>query len=248
MRRLDSLFKENIMHPVDSPANIEPKPISQVNKTKKVVFPLYYFYRSLRIAFLMWVLLLVAIIVTPWLNYYIKSSINTKARVLGAYDTQLKNELTWNPGQKTNTASSTRVNGDAVSFYYQKKDLEIKAPIVEGITDSDLTKGIGHHPDSVWPNQKGNVVIAGHSFSLDAENIYGQVFARLRDLEIGDFVSINYQNKKYTYKIFKKETVSAKDVSMFGKTQTWQLTFYTCDPPKTDWRRLVFQAELIKVE
>lgn len=238
MSRLDSLYKKN--HP--TPVAIINKPLK---KSRRVAFPLYYFYRSLRIVLVMWMLLLTAVIVKPWGDYYVKKTINTQnQQVLGTENTT-----------KAVTAPTSTTSQTPPTFHLKKGsprgeagDLEIKAPIMEGITDGALSKGIGHHPDSVWPNQKGNMVIAGHSFDLDAENPYGEVFGQLREIEIGDQVSVTYQNKKYTYKIFKKETVSPSDMSLMGKSDNWQLTFYTCDPPKTDWRRLVFQAELIKIE
>lgn len=232
MSRLDSLYKKI------QPDIIESKPL-KIKKPRRVAFPLYYFYQSLRVVLVMWILMLVVVIVAPWANYFVKSRINNQnQQVLGAQT----------PVESPIIKPKTIPVLSPPTFSLKKGDLEIKAPIIEGITEEDLTKGLGHHPDSVWPNVKGNAVIAGHSFSLDAENKYGQVFANLRDVEIGDQVSVTYQNKKYTYKVFKKETTPAKDMSLMGKADAWQLTFYTCDPPKTDWRRLVFQAELVKIE
>lgn len=238
MRRFDSLYKkENSAEEnrtVQVPSAVPPPPV------KRFSFNMFYFYRSLRMVLGIWVILLFAIITYPWADYYVKKKINGSQQVLGTQNQDI-------PPTAQAKVSST-VTKSATTFYLKKDGLEIKAPIVEGISDDDLTKGIGHHTDSVWPNQKGNVVIAGHSFSLDAENPYSEVFARLRELEIGDQVTVTYLDKKYIYKIFKRDTVTAKDVSLFGKSENWLLTFYTCDPPRTDWRRLVFQAELVKIE
>lgn len=240
MSRLDSLYKKNhIIETSNQP----------VKKSRRVAFPLYYFYRSLRVVLVMWILLLIVVVVSPWADYYIEKSIKSdEPKVLGVEA----------PTPNVTVPVTIPVKSVAPNFYFKKglsrqgeaeaDDLEIKAPIVEGISDIDLTKGLGHHPDSVWPNEKGNVVVAGHSFSLDADNPYGEVFANLRQIEINDQVTVTYQNKKYIYKIFKKEIVAAKDMSLMGQADAWQLTFYTCDPPKTDWRRLVFQAELVKIE
>jgi sortase A len=234
MSRFDSIYRRN--HQTDL-KGLDHK------KAKKIVPAFYYFYQSLRIVLVMWILMLSAIIVSPWIKYYAEKSVNkTSQQILGSASI---NSSTPKP---VVTKSAELPKPVLPVFYFKKGDLEINAPIVEGISSDDLTKGIGHHPDSVWPTEKGNMVIAGHSFSLDANNIYGQVFARLREIEIGDEVQITYQNHKYIYKVFKKETMSATDMSLMGKSDKWQLTFYTCDPPKTDWRRLVFQAELVKIE
>jgi len=232
MSRFDSLYKKK---PESSTVNQTNSFVEPIKKPRRIVFPFYYFYRSLMIVLIMWIALLLTALAAPWADYYIKKGMNNQdQQVLGT--------------ENTPKPTPTPVLATAPTFYLKKGDLEIEAPIVKGITDEDLTQGIGHHPDSAWPNQKGNVVLAGHSFSLDPDNKYGTVFENLRELEVGDEVQITYQSKKYIYKIFKKETVGASDMTLMGPAENWQLTFYTCDPPKTDWRRLVFQAELVKIE
>lgn len=239
MRRLDSLYRKEINH---EQIQVQPEPILVNSQPKKKIsFNMFYFYRSLRVVMGIWIFLLCAIIVYPWVDYYIKKKINKPQQVLGV-QTLPSSSFTPIAVKPTIAAETTP------TFNLKKGELEINTPIVNGISDEDLKKGIGHHQDSVWPNQKGNVVLAGHSFSLDADNPYSEVFSRLRELEIGDQVTINYLGKKYIYKIFKREKVSPQDISLFGKTDNWQLTFYTCDPPKTDWYRLVFQAELIEIK
>lgn len=200
-----------------------------------------HFLSALKVMLGIGILVLSVNIVYPWADYYVKKAINGNEKTSGL-------QGTINPEAQTDTALAAATSLHIPIFYLKKGDLEIKAPIVDGITDQYLKDGLGHHPDSVWPNERGNVVIAGHSFALDADNLFGQIFGRLRELEIGDQVNITYQNKKYIYKIVKKEIVSAKDTSLFEKSDRWELTFYTCDPPKTDWRRLVFQADLIEIK
>lgn len=177
-----------------------------------------------------------AIMTQPWLDYWVKSQIRktdyrpqpTAQDVLG-------------------TDSSDTVNNSAV-FKLKNSAIDVEAPIVEGIEKESLKNGIGHHPDTVWPNEKGNVVLAGHNFDLDPENQYGQIFMELRKVDIGNQVIIEYQGKNYYYEVFKKETIASDDISLFGQSDEWLLTFYTCEPPYTDWKRLVYQAKLTKIE
>jgi len=233
MSRFDSIYLKKKHH--HAPVMVqEPEPI-RMNFVYQAPSkpPLYYFYKSLKVVLVIWVLLLGAVIITPWANYYVKTRLGHQ--VLGV--------------QNQTTVNNSQPKVAQPTFYLKKGDLEIKAPIIEGITAEDLNQGVGHHPDSVWPNEKGNMVVAGHSFSLEADNPYGQVFGRLRELEVGDEVLVVYLGKRYTYKIFNRQVTSPSDLTLMGKTpDKWVLTFYTCDPPKTDWRRLVFQAELIKIE
>ena len=196
-----------------------------------------FFYKALQVVLSFWMVTVAAIITQPWLDYWVKSSIKQNN----------KQTLGENSVTVPEVKSSANVN-EKPFFLLKNAEVAISAPIVEGIDKEALKTGIGHHPDSVWPNQKGNVVLAGHNVDLDAENEYGKVFVSLRLVNIGDEVIITDRGKKYIYQVFKKETVSPEDTSLFGKSDDWLLTFYTCDPPYTDWKRLVLQAKLARIE
>jgi len=203
--------------------------------------PLYYFYKALQVVLSFWIVTVMAIITQPWLDYWAKSQIKN-VTLSGSEGSPA------NAGTGTVAGDSSQAQNDAATFSLKNSQVEIKAPIVEGIDEASLKQGIGHHSDSRWPDQKGNVVLAGHSSDLDAENPFREVFNNLRKVDINDEVIIEYQGKKYHYQVFKKETVSPKDESLFGQMDDWILTFYTCDPPYTDWKRLVLQAKLERIE
>lgn len=228
--RLDSIYRKTVPTVPYREYSVKAKPVSVGNNNT-----LFYFYKSLRIVLVIWIIIIVTVTVTPWANYWVKSKLNpTRPEVLGQNTTQSQTESIFQSKE--------------AFFEVKNEKVEIKAPIVEGIDEQALQRGLGHHSESVWPNQKGNMVIAGHSFDLNADNPYSEVFGSLRELNVGDEVKITYQNKNYVYKIFNRQVVAPNDTSLLGVSDNWQLTFYTCDPPKTDWRRLVFQAELIKIE
>jgi len=199
---------------------------------------MFYFYKSLQVVLSVWIFTVLVITMQPWADYWVKSSIKENN----------KQTLGENAVAVPEVTSSANVKDEKPFFLLKNAEVDIKAPIVEGIDEAALKQGIGHHPDSVWPSQKGNVVLAGHNIDLDAENPYGKVFISLRLVNIGDEVIITDRGKIYHYKVFKKETVSPKDTSLFSPMDDWILTFYTCDPPYTDWKRLVLQAKLIKIE
>jgi len=200
--------------------------------------PFFFFFKSLQVVLSIWIFTVLVITIQPWADYWVKSSINSKGKQT------LGTQLLTMPSPKT---SADAKYGNAI-FSLKNSQVEIKAPIVEGIDEAALKQGIGHHPDSVWPSTEGNMVLAGHNIDLDAENEYGKVFISLRLVNIGDEVTISDRGKTYHYRVFKKETVSPNDTSLFGQTDDWILTFYTCDPPYTDWKRLVLQAKLVKIE
>lgn len=225
------------MKPFDTIYRVEKKKADLPNLPAKNPDNLWRnFYKSLQIVLTFWIVTVLTITTFPWINYAIKAKIDpaTQPPVTNV--------------QSDATISAVNGESDTPTFSLSNGKVNIQAPIVEGIDETSLKQGIGHQPGSVWPNQKGNVVIAGHSSDLDASNPFREVFISLRLVDIGDEVTINYQGKIYHYQVFKKETVSSTDTSLFAQTDDWLLTFYTCDPPYTDWKRLVLQAKLEKIE
>ncbi len=69
---------------------------------------------------------------------------------------------------------------------------EYEVPLVEGVRDGDLSRGIGHFPGA-GPGQIGNFAIAGYMVTN------GEPFARLPDLRPGDKVIVETSDATYTY-------------------------------------------------
>jgi sortase A len=126
------------------------------------------------------------------------------------------------------------------------ENLEIKAPVVEGVTPERLDQGLGHHRSTAFPNSEtGNVVISGHRW-LAGDNPTHKIFENLDQLQIGDEIKIHYQDKEFTYKINEEKTVKSNEVGILEQTEKPQITLYTCTPKFTSFRRLVFVGELVK--
>ena len=242
-RRLDTIYRARKAGRVTQEKTTPVESESFWKRAPKKKGSFYYFYKSLQVVLTFWIVTILAIITQPWLDYWVKSAFKPPqpSEILG--QNNMLNNISATP-LPSEVPAAERVG----KFYLKNSAIEISAPIVEGISEEDLKKGIGHHPESPWPDEKGNVVIAGHNFDLDAENPYGKVFFELRKVNLGDQVTIEYQGKIYTYEVFNKTTVSPDDDSYFGPVDNWQITFYTCDPPYTDWKRIVYQARLMKVE
>lgn len=141
--------------------------------------------------------------------------------------------------------------GYSQDIYFQIETAKVKivAPVIEGVDEASLKKGIGHHPETPWPDDKrGNVILAGHSSDIDPNNDYGQIFRSLNQVEIGDLVSITYPATEYIYKVESRYEINPDDSSLFGQDGGPRLTFYTCSPVYTTWRRLVYIAKLEAVK
>lgn len=97
------------------------------------------------------------------------------------------------------------------------------------------------------PGQIGNTVISGHSSNdiIDGGS-YKFIFARLEQLNKGDSVYLNYEGKRYTYTITKKEVVKPTEVSkLVYATDKPILTLITCTPLGTALNRLLVTAEQV---
>lgn len=67
-----------------------------------------------------------------------------------------------------------------------------EVPMVEGVRDSDLSKGIGHFPGT-GPGQVGNFALAAHRVT------HGEPFRKMPDLRPGDEVIVETSDATYTY-------------------------------------------------
>lgn len=113
-----------------------------------------------------------------------------------------------------------------------------------------MEKGIAHFAipgASSHPGEIGNTVVSGHSSNdLFDPGDYKFIFAQLEKLAIGDTVYANYEGKRYTYVVTKKEVVKPTQVSkLVYPTNKPVLTLITCTPLGTSLNRLLVTAEQV---
>lgn len=119
---------------------------------------------------------------------------------------------------------------------------------LENIFMDELAHGVVRYPWSSTPWKEGNTFIFGHSSNFPwAKGEYNEVFAKLDDLEYGNKIYVYYNQKKYTYKVTKKQVIDPKDVKIL-KRDAWkqELTLMTCFPIGTTLNRMIVIAELIE--
>jgi sortase A len=119
--------------------------------------------------------------------------------------------------------------------------------IAESDIQNSLESGVVHYPTTAKPGENGNVVIVGHSSNnLLNRGKYKFAFVLLNKLETGDTITLQYNSKRYVYKVYEKIIVDPSEVGVLGPTdKKASVSLITCDPPGTSLKRLVIRAEQI---
>jgi LPXTG-site transpeptidase (sortase) family protein len=111
----------------------------------------------------------------------------------------------------------------------------------EGKDMRTLNQGAWHIPYSSTPDKGGNTVIIGHRFTYT--NPRG-TFYNLDKLKVGDEVAVQWDNKKYVYKVRDSKVVPPDATYVENPSTDPILTLYTCTPLWNPKERLVVTADL----
>jgi sortase A len=116
--------------------------------------------------------------------------------------------------------------------------IEVDALVVEGDTWEQLKLGVGHHLNTADPGERGNMVLSAHN------DIYGETFRHLADLELGDEVIVYAGEQLYRYIVRAKQIVEPTEVSVLAPATKPVTTLISCYPYMVDTHRIVVIAEL----
>lgn len=120
-------------------------------------------------------------------------------------------------------------------------DLDIKAPILEGVGDDVLDIAVGHFPETSNVGQ-GNFSLAGHS-----SEIYDCVFNNLKDVELGMKIIITgKKGKEYEYHVTENFVVEPTAVWVLNEFGDNRVTIVTCTEGGA--RRQIVVAQLMTEE
>ena len=155
--------------------------------------------------------------------------------------------------QKVEASVVEKINIDPRLFdfglYIQK--ISVAVPIVANVDGENKTaynkallSGVAHYKGTAFPGEGSNIYIFGRSSTWNGVGDYAEAFAKLNDLEKGDQIIVYRQQKEYKYKVWKKETVAADDLSSLEPTKSEQVTLMTCWPIGSNLKRLVVVAKL----
>jgi sortase A len=114
----------------------------------------------------------------------------------------------------------------------------VDAPIVQGDGWEQLKKGVAQHIGSANPGTDGNVVLSAHN------DIFGEIFRDLDQLNPGDVVIIYTNQRSYTYVITGWDIVPPTQVEVMAPTRDPTVTLISCYPYRVDTERIVVRALL----
>jgi sortase A len=139
--------------------------------------------------------------------------------------------------------AATRVSAPAdgsVVAEIQIPAIGVDQYVVEGTTESDLSKGPGHYVGTAMPGQAGNVAIAGH------RTTNGAPFNGLGHLVPGDRIILTtVYGQSFTYAVSgTPQAVSPSDVGVLNYFGDNRVTLTTCNPEFSSTQRLVVVGKL----
>jgi sortase A len=118
--------------------------------------------------------------------------------------------------------------------------LNLSQAIVQGVDWEALKQGVGQLPNGANPGDvSGNVVLAAHN------DIYGQIFRYLDQLQPGDEFQIGTQSTIYTYTISDVEIVDPNDVWVLENRGGATTTLISCYPYQVNNQRIVVLADRV---
>lgn len=110
--------------------------------------------------------------------------------------------------------------GDSIGILVIDR-IDAYLPIVAGIDEDDLRKGVGHYDGTALPLDEDQIVLSGHRDT---------VFRRMGELEIGDIMTVKMPYGDFDYKITNTKVVSADDRTIIVPHEEEKLTVTTCYP------------------
>jgi sortase A len=116
--------------------------------------------------------------------------------------------------------------------------LNVDAPVVQGDGWEQLKKGVGQHIGSANPGQNGNVVLSAHN------DVYGELFRYLDQLQPGDEVIAYTQQRQFVYVVERTVLVEPTAVEVMASTGSPTVTLISCYPYLIDSQRIVVFARL----
>lgn len=120
--------------------------------------------------------------------------------------------------------------------------INLKLPILEGTTVTNLKFGVGHMSGTGSIGNPGNAALAAHRAYRK-----GKLFNRLNEVEKGDRIVATINNGQFNYIVENTLIVTPDNLDILKQPKDQSLiTLITCEPIHNPTHRLIVQAALSK--
>lgn len=120
-------------------------------------------------------------------------------------------------------------------------DLGVDHVIVQGVDWEALKLGVGQLPNGITPDDPlGNVVLAAHN------DIYGEIFRYLDQLQPGMSFEIFTATQRYRYEVTETQIVDPDAVQVMESQGRAMATLISCYPYQVNTQRIVVFADLVQ--
>jgi sortase A len=127
----------------------------------------------------------------------------------------------WSPQRIADYEKSLTVNLSPPIGILRIVKAGLEVPVLDGVDDMSLNRGVGYIPGTAYPGEHGNVGIAGHRDGF---------FRILKDVGKGDEVELETLGRIDIYQVQDIVIVNKDDVSVLRPTSVPILTLVTCYP------------------
>jgi sortase A len=116
--------------------------------------------------------------------------------------------------------------------------LNLDQSIVQGVDWEALKQGVGQLPNGAVPaDDNANIVLAAHN------DIYGELFRYLDQLEPGDQFQIQTRSEVYNYVVSSRDIYEPTDVHVMDSRSAPTVTLISCYPYQVNNKRIVVFAD-----
>ena len=125
----------------------------------------------------------------------------------------------------------------------------VDVAIAEGDTEAVLEKGAWHRrPENGNPEKGGNFVLSAHRFQMGITPQHTNEkspFYHIDKLKEGDDIHVDYNGKRFSYKITRKYQVDRYAITIENPSAEAKMTLYSCDLRGEQAGREVIEAKPI---
>lgn len=127
----------------------------------------------------------------------------------------------WSPKRIADYEKSLGANLEPPIGILRITKAHLEVPVLNGVDDLTLNRGVGYIPGTAYPGEPGNIGIAGHRDGF---------FRVLKNVGTGDSVELETLDRVDTYRINNIVIVDKEDSSVLRPSAIPILTLVTCYP------------------